>query len=80
MGIVGPIILGLVMQLYAFLNGADTIRHMLLVTQFDAWHGLFAAHPYYGPLDQGALVSIGYIVICLAVAYMALRRRDITGG
>ncbi|WP_261558703.1 ABC transporter permease [Frankia tisae] len=80
MGIVGPIVLGLVMQLYAFLNGADTIRHLLLVTPFDAWHGLLAAHPYYGPLRDGTLVSVGYILICLAVAYTALRRRDITGG
>ena len=79
-GIVGPIILGLLMQLYSFLNGADAIRHLLLVTPFDAWHGLLAAHPYYGPLGQGALVSVGYIAICLAVAYTALRRRDITGG
>ncbi|WP_250283392.1 MULTISPECIES: ABC transporter permease [unclassified Frankia] len=79
-GIVGPIILGLLMQLYAFLNGADTIRHLLLVTPFDAWHGLLAAHPYYGPLRDGTLVSVGYILICLAIAYTALRRRDITGG
>ncbi|WP_131787463.1 ABC transporter permease [Protofrankia symbiont of Coriaria ruscifolia] len=80
MGIVGPIILGLVMQLYSFLNGADTIRRLLLVTPFDAWHGLLAAHPYYGPLRDGTLVSVGYILICLAIAYTALRRRDITGG
>ncbi|WP_018505494.1 ABC transporter permease [Parafrankia discariae] len=80
MGIVGPIVLGLVMQLYSFLNGADAIRHLLLVTPFDAWHGLLAAHPYYGPLRDGTLVSAGYILICLAVAYTGLRRRDITGG
>ncbi|MCM3882184.1 ABC transporter permease [Frankia sp. R82] len=79
-GIVGPIILGLLMQLYAFLNGADAIRHLLLVTPFDAWHGLLAAHPYYGPLRDGTLVSAGYLVLCLAVAFTALRRRDITGG
>ncbi len=79
-GIVGPIILGLLMQLYAFLNGTDTIRHLLLTTPFDAWHGLLAANPYYGPLSQGALVSLAYITICLGVAYTVLRRRDITGG
>ncbi|WP_261568560.1 ABC transporter permease [Frankia gtarii] len=79
-GIVGPIVLGLLMQLYAFLNGADAIRHLLLVTPFDAWHGLLAAHPYYGPLRDGTFVSAGYIVVCLAVAFTALRRRDITGG
>jgi ABC-2 type transport system permease protein len=80
MGIVGPVVLGLVMQLYSFLNGADAIRHLLLVTPFDSWHGLLAADPYYGALRQGALVSIAYIAICLTVAYTALRRRDITGG
>jgi ABC-2 type transport system permease protein len=79
-GIVGPIVIGLVMQLYSFLNGADTIRHLLLVTPFDAWHGLLAADPYYGPLRAGALVSAAYIAVCLGVAYTVLRRRDITGG
>ncbi len=79
-GIVGPIVLGLLMQLYAFLNGADALRHLLLVTPFDAWHGLLAAHPYYGPLRDGTLVSAGYLALCLTIAFTALRRRDITGG
>jgi ABC-2 type transport system permease protein len=79
-GIVAPVVIGLVMQLYTFLNGADAIRRLLLVTPFDAWHGILRDHPYYGPLWQGALVSTGYLTICLAVAYTVLRRRDITGG
>jgi ABC-2 type transport system permease protein len=80
LGIVGPLVVGLLMQLYAFLNGADTIRHLLLTTPFDAWHGLLVAHPFYGALQEGTLVSLAYITIPLTVAYLALRRRDITGG
>jgi len=79
-GIVGPVVIGLIMQLYSFLNGSDAVRHLLLATPFDAWHGLLRDHPYYGPLWQGALVSAGYLAICLAVAHTVLRRRDITGG
>ncbi|MBL7492775.1 ABC transporter permease [Frankia sp. AgB1.9] len=79
-GIAGPLVIGLVMQVYTFLNGPDGVRHLLLVTPFDAWHGLARDHPYYGPLWQGALVSAGYVVVCLTVAHLVLRRRDITGG
>ena len=78
--IVGPVVIGLVMQLYGFLNGADTIRHLLLSTPFDSWHGLLAAPAFYGPLLNGLIVSAVYISVCLAVAFTALRRRDITGG
>jgi ABC-2 type transport system permease protein len=38
-GITGPVVLGLLMQLYAYVDGADAIRHLLLTTPFDAWHG-----------------------------------------
>jgi ABC-2 type transport system permease protein len=79
-GVAGPVVIGLIMQLYTFLNGIDAIRHVLLVTPFDAWHGLARDHPYYGPLWQGALVSVGYLAVCLAIAQVVLRRRDITGG
>jgi ABC-2 type transport system permease protein len=79
-GIVGPVVVGLIMQLYAFLNGADLIRHLLLTTPFDSWHGLLVGQPFYGPLIRGAILSVVYIAVCLGVAFTALRRRDITGG
>jgi ABC-2 type transport system permease protein len=74
------VVIGLVMQLYAFLNGADLIRHLLLTTPFDSWHGLLVDQPFYGPLIRGAVLSVIYIAVCLGVAFTALRRRDITGG
>lgn len=79
-GIVGPVVIGMLMQLYAFLNGADMIRHLMLSTAFESWHGLAATHPYYGQLLRASLLSLAYIVVCLGVAAAAFRRRDITGG
>ena len=33
-----------------------------------------------GPLVEGVLVSGGWCVVCLTIAFVLLRRRDITGG
>jgi len=79
-GIVTPIVVGMLMQLYSFLNGVDWIRHLLLSTCFDSWHGLLADHPYYQPLIRSLIVSVVYIVACLGAAFAVFRRRDITGG
>lgn len=79
-GVVGPIVLGLVSQLLGWLGGFDPIRRLLPTTPFDAWHGLFTAPRFTGLLVQGALVSIGWIFVFLTIAFVALRRRDITGG
>jgi ABC-2 type transport system permease protein len=79
-GIVGPTVVGLLMQLYSFVNGLDVLRHLLLTTPFSAWHGFLAGHPYYGPLWQGALVCAVYTAGCLIAGYLLLRRRDFTDG
>lgn len=79
-GIVAPIVVGMLMQLYAFLNGVDVIRHLMLANAFDSWHGLLATDPYFGPLLRGFAVSAAYIAVCLGIAHAAFRRRDITGG
>jgi ABC-2 type transport system permease protein len=79
-GIVGPVVIGLVMQLVGSLGGLDLVRHGLLTTPFESWHGLFTATRFYDLITEGLLVSAGWLAICLAIAYTALRRRDITGG
>lgn len=79
-GVVGPIVLGFVLQLVGSLGGIDPLRRLLLTTPFEAWHGLFVVTPFTGPLLQGLAVSAGWCAVCLALAYTALRRRDITGG
>ena len=79
-GVVGPIVIGLMAQLLGWLGGIDAERRLLPTTPLDAWHGLLAEHRYYDLITQGTLVSGGWIVICIGVAYIVLRRRDITGG
>ncbi len=79
MGVLGPILVALAMQLLA-LVGSGTWVHMLLVASaFDGWNGLFTSHPFFGPLVIGCIVSVAWIVACLGVAWLILRRRDFAG-
>ena len=78
-GIGLPVIAGLTMQLYAFVDGPEVIRRLLITSAFGAWHGLLVEPPYYQPLVHGTIVSGAYFVVCLAIAYSKLRRRDIGG-
>ncbi len=79
-GVVAPVVIGLVLQLVGGLGGLDLIRHLLLTTPFESWHGLLTAHRSYDLVAEGALVCAGWTAGCLALAYRSLRRRDITGG
>jgi ABC-2 type transport system permease protein len=79
-GIAGPVVLGLIMQLIGSLGGLDVLRRLLLTTPFESWHGLLTEHRSYSQLTTGLAVSAGWTVVCLAFAYFSLRRRDITGG
>jgi ABC-2 type transport system permease protein len=77
-GIGGPVVLALVLQLLGLLGGLGRGAGLLLTTPFTSWHGLVRAAPYYGPIWQGALVSLLWIVGCLVPARILLLRRDIT--
>lgn len=79
-GILLPTVVGLLMQLLELVGGLGVVREVLLTTPYDAWHGLFAANRYYGPLVRGVVVSAVYLIGCLAAGYLLLRRRDITEG
>jgi len=79
-GIAAPVVIGLVMQLAGALGGIETLRPYLLTTPFEAWHGLLASPRFTGPLLDGVITSAGWSVVCLAAAFLIMRRRDITGG
>jgi ABC-2 type transport system permease protein len=79
-GIAGPVVLGMVMQLIGGLGGIEAIRPMLLTTPFEAWHGLLAAPRFTGPLLEGCVTSLVWSVASLAAAFLILRNRDINGG
>ena len=72
-----PVLAGLTMQLLAFVDSPAITRPLLMTSAFDAWHGFLTNPPYFGPLLYGTTVSLLYIVVCLAVAYHMLLRRDI---
>jgi ABC-2 type transport system permease protein len=76
-GIGLPVVAGLMMQLYAFVDGPEAVRRLLITSAFGAWHGLVTEPRYYGPLVHGTAVSGAYLIACLAVAYRMLRQRDI---
>jgi ABC-2 type transport system permease protein len=80
LGVAAPVVLGFVMQLLSSISGIDLFRRFLLTTPLESWHGLFTEHHFYGPLLAGLAVSAGWTLVCLAIAYFSLRRRDITGG
>jgi ABC-2 type transport system permease protein len=79
-GVATPVVLGFAMQLLSTLGGLDLARRLLLTTGFEAWHGLFTQPRFTGMITQAGVVAAGWIAICLVIGYLALRRRDITGG
>jgi len=80
MGVIGPPLTALAMQLLV-LVGSGIWAHMLLVgSVFGAWHGLFPATPFFGPLMVGQLVSLVWIVVCLSLAWRIFSRRDFAGA
>jgi ABC-2 type transport system permease protein len=76
-GVGGPVVLGLLMQLLSLLAGVGGLTGALLTTPFGSWHGLLRTDPYYGPVWQGALVSAVWAVACLLPARHLLLRRDL---
>jgi ABC-2 type transport system permease protein len=79
MGVIGPGLAALAMQLL-LLVGSGIWVHMLLVgSAFGAWHPLFTAHPYFGPLVIAMIVSLLWAAVCLTVSWLILRNRDFAG-
>jgi ABC-2 type transport system permease protein len=78
-GVLGPVLAGLIMQLLASV-GTGTWVHLLLVSSaFDDWHGLLAAPKFYGPLIIGTCVCVVWVAGCLGASWALLRRRDFAG-
>jgi ABC-2 type transport system permease protein len=77
-GVGGPVLLGLLLQLLSLVGGLGRASNAFLTTPFFAWRGLLRVDPYYGPLWQGALVSLVWAVPCALLARRLLLSRDIT--
>lgn len=79
-GVAAPVVIGMVMQLVGALGGIEPIRPFLLTTPLEAWHGLLAQPRFTAPLIDGLLTCGVWCALSLAIAFVLLRRRDITGG
>jgi len=52
-GIGIPVVVVLLMQLSAYLDGPEVVRQLLITSAFGAWHGLLTESRYYHPLLYG---------------------------
>jgi ABC-2 type transport system permease protein len=78
-GVIGPSVAGLVMQLL-LLIGSGVWAHALLVSSaFNDWHPLFVDQRFYGLLIAGCVVGLLWTVVCLWTAWAILRNRDFAG-
>jgi ABC-2 type transport system permease protein len=76
-GVGGPLLAGLVMQLATLVNMPTSLRATLLGTPFASWHGFWTQPAFYGPLRQGLVTSAVWFIVCTAVAWVIFRRRSI---
>jgi ABC-2 type transport system permease protein len=74
-GVLGPGLVGLVLQLLALVGSGEIERALLPGTPLDAWHGLFTAPAHVEPLVQGAITCLVYVAILLILAWYVLQRR-----
>jgi ABC-2 type transport system permease protein len=79
MGVLGPVLLALVMQLLALIGSGAWVHMLLVATAFDGWHGLLTAHKFYAPLIIACGVCILWISACLGASWLILSRRDFAG-
>ena len=79
-GVLGPAVIDLAMQLLALVGTGVWLHSLLVASAFDAWHPLFLEHRFYGPLIVAEAVSAIWIVACLLAAWRLQRRRDFTGA
>jgi ABC-2 type transport system permease protein len=79
-GVLGPAVVGLLMQLLSLVGTGQIVRSLLLATPFDAWHGFFTEPVHAEPPLQGAATSAAYAAIFLTTAWYVFRRRSFAGA
>ena len=79
-GVLGPVLAGLVMQLLELIGSGSWVHTLLVASAFSDWHGLLGAPKFYGPMITGNCVSVLWIATCLGASWLILRRRDFAGA
>src|SRR5699024_1014460 len=78
-GVLGPLLVAIVLQLLESIATGQIARALLLSTPFEAWHVLLTDTSSVRVVVQAALTSLAYTIVFLAVAWYLLRRRDFAG-
>jgi ABC-2 type transport system permease protein len=68
MGVLGPVLIALVMQLLALIGSGAWVHSLLVASAFDDWHGLLTVHKFYAPLIIGCVVCVLWIAACLGAS------------
>ncbi len=76
-GIGGPVLIGLLMQLLTLVDMPESVREALLATPFASWHTFWVQAPYYPPFWHGLTTSAVWFVVCVLVAWVIFRRRSV---
>lgn len=79
-GVLGPLLVGLVMQLLELIGGGSWVHTLLVASAFDDWHGLLGAPRFYGPMILDSGVCALWVAACLGGAWLILSRRDFAGA
>lgn len=79
-GVLGPLVVALVLQLLATVASGQVVRSVLPTTPADAWHVLFTAPVPARPIIQAVITSVGYTAVFAGAAWYLLRRRDFAGA
>ncbi|HEX8971766.1 ABC transporter permease [Oryzihumus sp.] len=78
MGLLTPALLAFVLQAAQLLPMPAAVRLALPSQGFLAWRGLFTSPAQIRPVLVGLLVSLAWVVVATALAYLLFVRRDFT--
>jgi ABC-2 type transport system permease protein len=79
-GIGGPVVIGVLLQIVSLINLPAALQMALLSTPFQAWHGFWEQPAFYGEFGWGLVTCAGWFIVCLGVSWLVFRRRTIGGA
>jgi ABC-2 type transport system permease protein len=79
-GIGGPALIALLLQIVTLVSLPAWGQMALLSTPFMAWHGFWAQPVFVGQFTEGLVTCAAWFVVCGAVAWLVFRRRTIGGA
>lgn len=79
-GVLGPVVLGLLMELLDIIVGTGPVRGLLLTTPFDAWHGLARSTSYGADVIHGLGTCALWSILSVWVAHRVFLGRDMASS